>query len=70
MDPEYKSETYYAVVIRGESFKGWRAPDVGLGSMRFIHPEHGELRIDKGQSKDWMQECWDSFLSYVKNLEQ
>ena len=67
--PKYKSAIYFGVIIRGEAFKGWTAPDVGDGRMRFTHPKHGELRINKGLSSKWMQECWDDFMDAVARFE-
>lgn len=66
---EYQSETYYDVVIRSKSYKGWTAPDVGMGAMRFIHPKHGEFRVNKGSSHTWMLDCWEDFLDFVEKLE-
>ena len=67
--PEYKSDIYFGVIIRNESFLGWSAHDVGDGRMRFIHPDHEELRINKGLSNNWMKECWDDFISHAHQLE-
>ena len=65
-DPEYESDVYYDVIIKNKQYKGWSAPDVGLGKMRFIHPEKGELRINKGFSPNWMEECWNDFIDFIK----
>ena len=67
--PKYQSDVYYKVVIENKEFKGWRAPDVGLGRMRFVHPKHGAFTINKGMSNNWMQECWDDFIKFVAELE-
>jgi len=67
--PGYKSDIYYDVIIKSKEFKGWSAPDVGLGTMRFIHPEHELFIVSKGMSGDWMRECWDDFINHIVKLE-
>ena len=66
---EYESDIYYDVIIKNKTFMGWKAPDVGLGKMRFIHPEHGEFRVNKGLSTEWMKECWEDFIKYSKQFK-
>lgn len=63
--PEYKSKTYYDVVIKGKKFMGWRCPYAGDGSLHFSHPTHGSIKIGKGLSENWMQECWDDFMLFL-----
>jgi len=67
--PKYESDIYYGVVIRGENFKGWHAPYVGFGRMKFTHSEHGDFIVNKGDSINWMRECWDDFIEFVSNIE-
>jgi hypothetical protein len=70
MDNGYQSELYYDVVIQYKEYKGWRAHDVGLGMMRFIHRDHDNFIVNKGSSIDWMKECWDDFIAHADNLDQ
>lgn len=65
--PEYESEIYYDVVIRGKPYKGWTAPDVGMGAMRFIHPDHENFCVSKGLSYTWMADCWEDFLDHIED---
>jgi hypothetical protein len=67
--PEHGSEIYYDVVIKNKSFLGWSAPDVGLGRMRFTHPDHGEFRANRGLSDGWMKECWGDFIEFIQANE-
>lgn len=66
---EYLSETYYDTVIKAGTYKGWKADYVGMGRMSFAHPEHGNFSVNKGQSGEWMKECWDDFVEFADKLE-
>lgn len=67
---EYESDVYYGVVMGGDSLLGWTAPDVGMGAMRFVHPEKGEFKVNKGSSHDWMRECWKDFIKHISEPKE
>jgi hypothetical protein len=68
--PKHLSNTYYGVIVGGDSYKGWKMPDVGDGRMRAFHPDHADFKVNKGLSKDWMEECWNDFLEHADSLEK
>ena len=60
------ARSFKAVVFNGKSVDGWTAPLVGAGKMRFVHAKHGEFKVSKNNSKEWMRDCWTDFLEFVR----
>jgi hypothetical protein len=63
--PEYKSKTFYDVIIKNGNFKGWITSWVGLGTMIFIHPEKKEFKTSFGSDEEWMEQCWNAFIEHA-----
>lgn len=69
--PAYQSDTYYDVVIKNGTFLGWKTTYVGLGRMKFIHPNHGTLNITEHTWEgEWMELCWNDFVDHAIKLEE
>jgi hypothetical protein len=62
---QFGSEKYLEMVIMNARVEGWKAPDVGLGRMRFVHDDGTEFRANRGQDSDWMVGCWDDFIAFL-----
>ena len=64
-DPLYKSNVYYAVVIRFEEYKGWECHLVNRPTMHFRKGSQ-EIRITSPELEGWMEYCWNKFLEDIK----
>lgn len=60
--PEYKSETYYSVVIGSGTFMGWKCIFAGDGALAFRNQSGDAIRYSDG-GVDWMRKCWDRFTA-------
>ena len=68
MDCSYKSKLYYNVVIEDGDIKGWVSYYVGSGRMSFVQKETGKtFNVDKGLSFNWMQRCWEYFITFLED---
>lgn len=67
---KYLGETYYSVIIKDGSYKGWKAIYVGCGTMEFVKEnENIIVKETVPNSPNWMQECWEKFKIEVKKQE-
>lgn len=62
--PEFKSKTYYDVVIGSDRFHGWRCIYAGDGTLIFDHREGGEWRSPPSKpGPGWLEEAWTAFTT-------
>jgi hypothetical protein len=65
----YKSDSYYGVVLKGDTYKGFKANYVGDGLMNFAHTKHDDIRVTS-KSESWMEDCWNDFLTNADAKEE
>jgi hypothetical protein len=62
---KFDSDKCLEMMIGNAKIEGWKAPDVGLGRMRFVHDDGTEFRANRGQDSNWMEGCWDDFIAFL-----
>lgn len=61
--PEYRSKTYYNVVLGSEKFNGWRNIFAGDGTLIFRHDSGKEEKFNGGTSIGWLERAWNQFIN-------
>jgi len=64
-DVSYESQTYFDVVLKNSSFKGYTSIYVGDGLMVFVHGSKSEIRVNSRKRHQWMKDCWQQFIAQV-----